>query len=412
VSGRKREDGEALREVVLHPRGEFGGGRGVSGDEVFESGLSGREIWAVEDGSDVGSDLGAQIKTRDVSLRILLKVELAALPGNGRKDGGAGGGEAAMGVADDEGETVETAGLEGGEEVAPVNLGFAESDADAKNGAFAIGADADGDEDGTVQKHTALADLFVSGIQNEIGAGTQGAVAPRLEFDIELGGAGADLGGTHGVAAEFLDDLGDLAGGHSLDIHLGEGEHEGLLTADALFEGTGIKVHAIADLRDAEFDGADAGGEGLWLESVGAAQAGITTFVGPSVEDGGAFLNHGLVDEKAEALGKAGGAFIGEKLQNGGQEIRINLVGHVCVFVGCVWIHPNRDHTGPLPASLKRKPHPGPAAFGSLRSPSLRRPRMGRSGVKSNYRRTFTPPKFHFPKLLFYLAEFKRYQTD
>jgi len=295
-----------LREVVLHPRGEFGGGRGVSGDEVFKSGLSGREIGAVEDGSDVGSDLGAQINTRDVSLSILLKVELAALPGNGRKDGGAG--------------------------------------------------------------------------------------APGLEFDIELGGAGADLGGTHGVAAEVLDDLGDRACGHSLDIHLGEGEHEGLLTADALFEGTGIKVHAIADLRDAEFDGAAAGGEGLWLESVGAAQAGITTFVGPGVEDGGAFLNHCLVDEKAEALGKAGGAFIGEKLQNGGQEIRINLVGHVCVFVGCVWIHPNRDHTGPLPASLKRKPHPGPAAFGSLRSPSLRRPRMGRSGVKSNYRRTFTPP--------------------
>ncbi len=297
---------QPLREVVLHPRGEFGGGRGVSGDEVFKSGLSGREIGAVEDGSDVGSDLGAQINTRDVSLSILLKVELAALPGNGRKDGGAG--------------------------------------------------------------------------------------APGLEFDIELGGAGADLGGTHGVAAEVLDDLGDRACGHSLDIHLGEGEHEGLLTADALFEGTGIKVHAIADLRDAEFDGAAAGGEGLWLESVGAAQAGITTFVGPGVEDGGAFLNHGLVDEKAEALGKAGGAFIGEKLQNGGQEIRINLVGHVCVFVGCVWIHPNRDHTGPLYVSLKRKPHPGPAAFGSLRSPSLRRPRMGRSGVKSNYRRTFTPP--------------------
>ncbi len=110
------------------------------------------------------------------------------------------------------------------------------------------------------------------------------------------------------------------------------------------------------------------------------------------MEDGGAFLNHGLIDEKAEALGKAGGAFIGEKLQNGGQEIRINLVGHVCVFVGCVWINPTRDLTGPLYASLKRKPHPGPAAFGSLRSPSLRRPRMGRSGVKSNYRRTFTPP--------------------
>jgi len=54
-----------------------------------------------------------------------------------------------------------------------------------------------------------------------------------------------------------------------------------------------------------------------WLESVGAGLKG------------GAFLNHGLVDEKAEALGKAKGAFIGEELQNGGQKIRVNLVGHV-----------------------------------------------------------------------------------
>jgi len=65
------------------------------------------------------------------------------------------------------------------------------------------------------------------------------------------------------VAAEFLDGLGDLAGGQALDMHLGEGEHEGLLTADAFFESGGIKVHAIADLRDAESDCADGGGEGL-----------------------------------------------------------------------------------------------------------------------------------------------------
>jgi len=65
------------------------------------------------------------------------------------------------------------------------------------------------------------------------------------------------------VASEFLDDPSGLPCGHALDRHLGEGEHEGLLTADAFFESGGIKVHAIADLRDAEFDGAYAGGEGL-----------------------------------------------------------------------------------------------------------------------------------------------------
>jgi len=60
----------------------------------------------------------------------------------------------------------------------------------------------------------------------------------------------------------------------------------------------------------------------FWLESVGAGQKG-----------GGAFLNRGVVDEKAEALGKAKGAFIGEKLQNGGQKIRVNLVSHMCFML-------------------------------------------------------------------------------
>jgi len=41
----------------------------------------------------------------------------------------------------------------------------------------------------------------------------------------------------------------------------------------------------------------------FWLESVGAGLKG-----------GGAFLNHGLVDEKAEALDKAKRTFIGEEL--------------------------------------------------------------------------------------------------
>ena len=59
-----------------------------------------------------------------------------------------------------------------------------------------------------------------------------------------------------------------------------------------------------------------------WLESVGAGLKG-----------GGAFLNHCLVDEKAQALGKAKGAFIGEELQNGGQRIRVNLVGHMCFML-------------------------------------------------------------------------------
>ena len=53
------------------------------------------------------------------------------------------------------------------------------------------------------------------------------ALAPGMKFGVELGGAFADLGGADGVAAEFLDDGADFAGGYALDIHFGHGGHEG-----------------------------------------------------------------------------------------------------------------------------------------------------------------------------------------
>ena len=57
----------------------------------------------------------------------------------------------------------------------------------------------------------------------------------------KLGGALADLRGTDGVAAELFDDGGDFAGGDALHIHFGQGQFEGLLAADAFFQGVGIE---------------------------------------------------------------------------------------------------------------------------------------------------------------------------
>ena len=47
----------------------------------MEPGLGVRAIWGEEDAADVGCDFGAQVEARDVSLGVLLEVELAALPG-------------------------------------------------------------------------------------------------------------------------------------------------------------------------------------------------------------------------------------------------------------------------------------------------------------------------------------------
>ena len=353
------EGREAFGDVCFHPGGKFWGRLGVGLHQGFEAGLGGDEIRAVEDGTDIGGHAGAHFETGDVSLGVLLEMELAALPRDGGKDGSTGGREAAMGVADDEGESMKASGLERGEERTPVDLRFTESSTDAENGALSIGAYSDGDENGAVQELTALADLFVSGIQDQIGAASQRLISPGLKFDIELGGAGADLSGTDGMATEFLDDFGDFSGGDALDIHLGQSKQESLFAAGSLFQSAGVKFHAVANLGDAQMDEPDTGGEGFWLEAIGAPEPILTTLVGAGLKDSGAFLNHGFVDEQAQALGKTGGALGGEELQNGVQKIRINLVGHVWVFCWMCLLHPNRKPHWPAPGELRASPFRG-----------------------------------------------------
>lgn len=90
VGGRESEDGEALRDIFFHPCSELWSGFGIGGDEVFETILSGLKVRAIEDGADVGSDFGAHVKAGNVGLGVLLEMELAALPGDGRIDGAAG----------------------------------------------------------------------------------------------------------------------------------------------------------------------------------------------------------------------------------------------------------------------------------------------------------------------------------
>ena len=101
-----------------------------------------------------------------------------------------------------------------------MDFGLAEGGTDAEDGAFAIGADADGDEHGAVAQEATVADFFITGVEDEIGIGLQRTFAPELEFDIEFGGTGADPGGTDLMAAEFLNDFGDFAGGDALETYI------------------------------------------------------------------------------------------------------------------------------------------------------------------------------------------------
>jgi hypothetical protein len=73
-------------------------------------------------------------------------------------------------IADHEFHAGEAAELEAGEELTPMDLGLAEGDADAEDGAFAVGADAEGDEDCAVDEMAAVTDFFVACVCAQTGA--------------------------------------------------------------------------------------------------------------------------------------------------------------------------------------------------------------------------------------------------
>jgi hypothetical protein len=147
----KGEGGEALRQVFLHPGGEFGGGGGVFGDDHLEAGLGGEAVRAIEHRADGLGDGGALIQPGHISLGVLLEMKLAALPGHAREDRLPGGPETFVVITDEPQGGRETALLQAGEKAAPMDLGFIEGDADPQDGAFPVGADAQGDEHGAVE---------------------------------------------------------------------------------------------------------------------------------------------------------------------------------------------------------------------------------------------------------------------
>ncbi len=91
---------------------------------------------------------------------------------------------------------------------------------------------------------------------------------------------------------------------------------EGLFAADAFFQGAGVEAQVAAHLRDAELNGAEAGGQGLGFEAVGVALAGVGALVGLGLQGFGSLLLHGFVDQQADAFGHAVGAIFSEQLQD------------------------------------------------------------------------------------------------
>ena len=67
-----------------------------------------------------------------------------------------------------------------------------------------------------------MADLFVPGVEDQIGYLAEGPVPPGGQLLVELGGSPADLGGGDLEAAELLHDLRGLSGSDAMDVHLSD----------------------------------------------------------------------------------------------------------------------------------------------------------------------------------------------
>jgi len=219
-----------------------------------------------------------------------------------------------------------------------------------------------------------VADFFVAGVEQQIGTGFKWAVAPLLALGVKEFGALADLGGADSGPAEFLDDGGDFARGDSLDVHLGQGELERLFGADARFQGGGVEFSFATYLGGLKLDGPDAGGEGFGLEAVGMAGALIRL----GFEDLGVFQEHGFIAQETDALGEAIGALFSDELQDGVQEFRLVLVGHMRLMLVVFGDTPTGNQYGPPSTRFSRAERPCP--FGARAD-----------GRKTIYRKKFTP---------------------
>ena len=142
VSNGQVKDRQALRQIFLQPGRKFRGAFGVMGDDFLEAGFGGGSAGTVKHTADGAGDFFPLLEPGHIGLGVLLQMELAALPGDGPKDGLARGGHAGMVVADDELAAAEAALNQAVEEGPPMHFGFAEGDADAEQGALAGGRDA------------------------------------------------------------------------------------------------------------------------------------------------------------------------------------------------------------------------------------------------------------------------------
>jgi hypothetical protein len=128
-------------------------------------------------------------------------------------------------------------------------------------------------------------------------------------------------------AAQLFGDLGHLAGGHALHVHLGQGQPQGLLAAAAALQDPRIKLRS-TDLRHGQFQRADAGLERLLLEAVGLAAARLRALVRADSQELLPLELQAFVKQQLHGLGHAVKAVLGQHLDDFASNARMRWVGH------------------------------------------------------------------------------------
>jgi site-specific DNA recombinase len=227
-------------------------------------------------------------------------VELAPLPRHAGQPGVQRRLEPGVGVADHELDPVQPPGVERPQEVPPVGLGLRERDAHAEDRSLALRVDPDGDQDGAGAHLAAMPDVLVPRIQDQVGRLADRAAPPPLQLRVEGLGGPTDPRAGHLRAAERLGDGGDLAGRAAPEIHLGHGQLQGPLAADALLQGRGVGLDA-AGLRDLDGERPEPGVDGPGLGAVGVSGTALGPLIRPGPRGVRAFDLHDLVERAVAA---------------------------------------------------------------------------------------------------------------
>ena len=268
------KDGKPLRQIFFRPGSQLR----VADLPVLECGVEQAlrlyGIAGVEDGAYLSGHRCALLQSADIALRVVLQVELAALPGHAGQQRFACGLQTGMVVTGDELDPTQAALNQAVEKGPPVHLSLRQRHRDPQHPAVSGCAHADGDQHRAVHHPARFAHTLITRIHNHVRRLIQGASTPGLQARVELRRAAADLraGDAELGPHQLLQDLDHFAGRDTLHVHLGHGQIHGLLRATAALQGAGVEA-ARAHLRHLKSDFAQAAQDGLVLVAVGVVHA-------------------------------------------------------------------------------------------------------------------------------------------